>query len=60
MLVDTGTVEGICGWVRIVFTVGVSLVRTGETINEGAIEVVAAEIGLEGMVVDTTMVSVKV
>ena len=56
MLVDTGTVEGICGWVRIVFTVGVSLVRTGETINEGAIEVVAAEIGLEVMVVDTTMV----
>ena len=39
---------------------GVSLVRTGEIINEGAIEVVAAEIGLEGMVVDTTMVSVKV
>ena len=38
----------------------VTLVITGETVEEGAIEVVSAEMVLEVMVVDTRMVGVVV
>ena len=46
------------GWDFV--TVGVSLVMTGETVDEGAVEVVAEEIVLEVMVVETAMIGVGI